>query len=250
MHGLRTTGLTDERALGAVPPAVGLLLAAALAAQLLWHGLQPPPVARADDLPAAPAAATLRAASFGELVVAAQLMVLYLQAFDNQPGISIPFSHLDYGRVAGWLDSALQMDPRSGYPLMMASQLYGQVPDPARQRAMCDFVHARFLEMPDQRWRWLAHCAIMTKHRLGDPALALRYATEITRHAGAASGWARQMRIFILEDMGETESAKVLLGGLLATGEVTDPAELHFLTERLQLLENAEKASPSSKFRH
>lgn len=224
----------------AVPLAVPLLLALALALQVLWHSLQSPPVARADALPPAPSATTIRAASFGESIAAAQLMLLQLQAFDNQPGISIPFADLDYGRVMGWLNTALALDPRSGYPLMMASQLYGQVKDTTKQRLMCEFVHTRFIEAPDLRWRWLAHCAIMAKHRLQDQALALRYATDITLHAGAASSWARQMRIFILEDMGEIGSAKVLLGGLLATGEVTDPSELNFLTERLMAMESLE----------
>jgi len=246
---LKRAGFTDERALRAVPPAVGVLLAVALALQLLWHGMQPAPTARAAALPPAPDAARLRAISFGEPIAAAQVLVLYLQAFDNQPGISIPFRDLDYDRVAAWLAAALHLDPRSSYPLMMASQLYGQVPDAGKQRAMCEFVHAQFRVAPDQRWRWLAHCAIMAKHRLRDPALALRYASAIASDAGAASGWARQMRIFILEDMGEIDSAKVLLGGLLATGEVTDPSELHFLTERLQTLQNAQKPSSSSKIR-
>lgn len=240
---------SEERSLRAVPVAVPLLLAAALALQIFAHGRQAPPLARAEALSPAPAAGILRAASFGEPIVAAQLSVLHLQAFDNQPGISIPFKALDYDRVMSWLETALQLDPRSGYPLMMASQLYGQVSDATKQRAMCEFVQARFLEAPDLRWRWLAHCAIMAKHRLQDRPLALRYATDITHHAGAASGWARQMRIFILEDMGETGSAKVLLGGLLATGEVTDPSELHFLTERLQALEKAEKSAGTSKNR-
>lgn len=249
MPKLRTMGLTDERTLGAVPHVVSLLAAAALAGQLIWHGLQPAPAARADALPPSPAASTLRISSFGEPIAAAQLLVLYLQAFDNQPGISIPFRELDYPRVAGWLTTALQLDPHSGYPLMMASQLYGQVADAAKQRKMCDFVHTHFLENPAERWRWLAHCAIMAKHRLNDPGLALRYATDIARHAGNASSWAKQMRIFILEDMGEIESAKVLLGGLLANDEITDPAELHFLSDRLQALEKYGKSSSSSKFR-
>ena len=38
------------------------------------------------------------------------------------------------------------------------------------------------------------------------------------------------MHVFILEDMGEIESAAVLLGGLLASGEVSDPNEARFLT--------------------
>lgn len=247
---MKLAGLTDERSLGVVPPGVAMLLAIMLALQLFWHGVQPAPAARATALPPAPGITGLRTASFGEPVVTAQMLLLYLQAFDNQPGISIPFRELDYDRVTGWLNSALHLDPHSGYALMMASQLYGQVADAGKQRAMCGFVHARFLEAPDARWRWLAHCAIMAKHRLQDPSLALRYAADITRHAGKASGWARQMQIFILEDLGETESAKVLLGGLIANGEVTDPSELHFLTERLQALENVRKPAAASKFRH
>ena len=239
----------EERSLQVVPLAVPLLLASALALQLFWHNLQPAPVAHADALPPAPAAKIVRAASLGEPIAAAQIMLLQLQAFDNQPGISIPFADLDYGRVMMWLDTALALDPRSGYPLMMASQLYGQVADARKQRTMCEFVHSRFLQAPAARWRWLAHCAIMAKHRLQDRELALRYATEITLHAGAASSWARQMRIFILEEMGEIGSAKVLLGGLLATGEVTDPSELNFLTERLQAMESLENQSRTTKNR-
>jgi len=239
----------EERSLRAVPIAVPLFLACALGLQVFWHSLQTPPVARADALPPAPPAVILRAASFGESIAAAQLMLLQLQAFDNQPGISIPFADLDYMRVLDWLGTALALDPRSGYPLMMASQLYGQVQDIPKQRLMCEFVHARFLEAPDARWRWLAHCAIMAKHRLHDQVLALRYATDIALHAGAASSWARQMRIFILEEMGEIGSAKVLLGGLLATGEVTDRSELNFLTERLQTMESLEKQSSTTKNR-
>jgi hypothetical protein len=93
------------------------------------------------------------------------------------------------------------------------------VPVEAKQRLMLDFVHRRFLEDPERRWRWLAHCVIVARHRLKDDALALRYAEDIARYAHGAPGWARQMRIFILEDMGELESATVLLGGLLAGGE-------------------------------
>ncbi|MND01070.1 hypothetical protein D3C83_199060 [compost metagenome] len=57
------------------------------------------------------------------------------------------------------------------------------------------------------------------------------------------------MRIFILADLGEIEAAKVLLGGLLESGEVTDPKEIHFLSERLKELEAAGKSSPPSGIR-
>ena len=56
-------------------------------------------------------AAALRALSMGEPQAMAQFLTLFLQAFDNQPGISIPFRSLDYARVIVWLKTALALDP-------------------------------------------------------------------------------------------------------------------------------------------
>jgi hypothetical protein len=207
---------SGERPLSAVPRAVWLALLAALILQIAWQWAQPKPVASAVALSAPPPVAALRVAGLGEPVVLAQLMTLYLQAFDNQPGISIPFRDLDYRRVTQWLETILALDAAGQYPLLMAAELYSQA-------------------------------AIIAKHRLHDDQLALRYARDIVRLAPAAPGWARQMHIFILEDIGEVESAKILLGGLLASGEIKDERELHFLTERLEDLKNAEKSSPPAK---
>ena len=98
---------------------------------------------------------------------------------------------------------------------------------------MLDFVHRAFLDDPATRWPWLAHGAIVARHRLKDPQLALRYAEDLSAHAGRAAGWARQMRIFLLDDLGEKEQAQILLGALLESGEVSDAGELHFLAARL-----------------
>ena len=239
----------DERPLAAVPRGVLAALAAALIVQIFLQLAQPKPVARAEAMEAPPAVALLRIASLGGPVALAQLTTLYLQAFDNQPGISIPFLSLDYAHVEHWLASILDLDAIGQYPLLLASQVYAQVPDQARQRRMARFVHAQFLLDPNRRWRWLAHVTIMAKHRLHDDALALSYAADITRLAPAAPSWARQMQIFILEDIGEVEAARIMLGGLLAAGQITDKHELHFLTERLEEMKNVENQTPMTKNR-
>ncbi len=238
---------SGERSLTDVPRAVRAALLGALLIQIAWQGAQPRPAATAAALGAPPPVAALRVASLGEPVVLAQLTALYLQAFDNQPGISIPFRDLDYLRVTQWLATILALDPVGQYPLLLAAQVYSQVPDRARERMMLEFVHRQFMQDPNRRWRWLAHAAIMAKHRLRDAPLALSYARDIARLAPAAPDWARQMRIFILEDIGELESAKILLGGLLASGEIKDERELRFLAERLESMENAGKSSQASK---
>src|SRR5512146_302614 len=186
-----------ERNVGQVPGPVLGLLVIAFCLQVAWQALQPKPVASADALGAPASQPVLSVVSLGEPIALAQLLTLYLQAFDDQPGVSIPFKNLDYPRVIRWLDSILGLDPVTEYPLLMASELYGQVPVESKQRLMFEFVHRKFLEHPNRRWRWLAHCAILAKYRLKDPALALSYAEDITRDARSASDWARQMRIFI-----------------------------------------------------
>lgn len=241
------TRTSRERPLTVVPRWVLALLVAAVLAQLTLAGTRLRPVARAEALAPVPPVVWLRVAAAGEPIAFSYGMALYLQAFDNQPGISIPFSELDYPRVIGWLAAMLDLDPRNQYPLLLATQVYAGVSDPARKRLMADFVHEQFLRDPEQRWRWLAYTAILAKHRLRDPNLALRYARDIARLATTAPSWARQMHIFILEDIGEIESAKILLGGLLASGEVKDERELLFLTERLNQMIDVEKSTVPSK---
>ena len=246
---MRLSLATPARPISSVPNTAKLILVATLIVNVTWQGLSEKPTASATALGMPPDVAWLRVASLGEPVALAQFLVLRLQAFDNQPGVSVPYSALDYGAVEAWLKRALELDPAAQYPLMMAAHLYAQVPDEAKQRRMLAFVQREFRNDPERRWRWLAHAALVAKHRLKDMPLALAYATDITGHAAGAASWARQMRIFILEDMGEREAAAVLLGGLLATGEVRDSAEIHFLTQRLEALKAAEKSSKPSEIR-
>ncbi len=240
-----------ERSISAVPIPVLALLVSALALQIFLSLRTPLPQASAQALQPPPGHEMIAAASFGENISASQMMALYLQAFDNQPGISIPFQNLDYSAVALWLDRMLELDAHAQYPLLMATHLYAQVPDPARQRQMLDFTYQHFFAAPNQRWQWLAHAAIAAKHRLHDLPLALKYAQAIAQHANGPEvpHWAQQMPIFILEEMGETESAKILLGGLLANNTLSDPHEIQFLTGRLNEMEtrSAEKPSPLSR---
>lgn len=224
------------RPLSSVPPAVRVMLAAALALQLGWQALRPPPQARAEALPPAPAPAALQLAALGDPAALSRLLMLYVQGFDEQAGVRIAWRDLDYGKLRQWLERALDLDPRSQYPLLAASEVYGAVGDPARVRLMLDLVYQRFNEDPNRRWPWLAHAAVVARHRLHDLPLARRYAQAIRLQATGPQvpAWARELELFVLEDMNQAEAARALIGALLASGQITDPNELRFLEQRLQ----------------
>src|SRR5207248_11254454 len=137
---------------------------------------------------------------------------LYLQAFE--------YRKLDYQRLVEWLHNILELDPRSQYPLFAAARVYAETPDAARARLVLDFIYREFLVDPGRRWPWLAHAALLAKHRLKDLALARQYAAAPDRHTRAPDVplWARHTEVFTLEDTNELEAARTMLGGLLARG--------------------------------
>jgi hypothetical protein len=242
-----STGAISDR------PRRGVLVALLLlAAHIAWRAHEPLPPAQAGFLPAPPPLAVARAASLGEPVALAGLATLWLQSVGDAPGAATPFAQLDYVRLEAWLDTLLALDPFADAPLLLASHVFSQVPDPDRVRRMLAFTRRAFAADPDRRWRWLTHAALIAKHRLNDTPLALDYARAVASHTHSppVPHWARQMPIFLLEELGEVEAARMELSAWLASGSVTDPAERRFLGARLLELETAETSPPPSRMRH
>lgn len=235
--------LYKDRPVIDVPRWIKILLAVTLLLQVAWHSMQAPVVAKAEDLPAPLSARTYVMSSLGEPIAAAKFLNLWLQAFDNQPGASISFHQLDYPRLTRWLDTSLALDPRGHYPMLVAARVYGSVKDPKLQRIMTDYIFYKFNEDPNKYWRWLAHAIITAKHELKDNELALKYANALAEKATGKNVpyWAKDLKIIVLEDMGEVEAAKILVGALIDSKEITDPYELKFLSDKIKVLE--EKSS-------
>lgn len=238
--------LAPTRGWSAVPLGLRVGLPLLLLLQLTWHGLSPGPRASRVQLATPPPASLMQLMALGEPRTLAAAGALRLQFHDTRPGRSIPFRELDYGRVRTWLERLLELAPASEYPLLLAVRIYGQVNDADRQRQMLEFVRASFLQRPLDRWRWLAEATIIARHRLGEPRLALEYARLLARHTdpGEIPYWARDLQLVLLQDLGELESARILIGGMLASGAITDPHEIRFLENRLRELESEQEGRP------
>jgi len=228
-----------EKPITSVPGIILIVLFLGLSAQITWHHFSVGPEIKVKALPEVMEKSKFRIIGLDDNIAMSKLLMLWLQAFDNQPGISIPFRELDYDRTVAWLDLILSLDDQAHYPLLAASRLYTQVPDEGKQIKMLEFVARKFIEDPDARWQWMAHAVYVAKHRLHDLDRALRYARILNKNAKGENvpHWARQMEIFVLEDMGELGSAKILIGGLLESGTIDDANELRFLEQRLRKIE-------------
>ena len=85
-----------QRPVSSVPLPVMAMLVFCLAAQIGWRSQQGLPLARAQDLPPVPAAESYRLTGLGDPLPLAQATAMWLQAFDNQPGVSVPYRELDF----------------------------------------------------------------------------------------------------------------------------------------------------------
>lgn len=232
-----------QRSLSVIPLPVVFIFILGLCLQLSVHWFSPKAEAVATKLKSPPSVSFLSVISLGEPEVFAKLLMLWLQAFDNQPGISVPFSALDYHKLEAWLDKIIKLDPKAQYPMLVASRIYTEVPDKNKQKQMMAFVYQQFLLNPKKNWPWLAHVTVLAKHRLEDSALALKFAHVLADKTISKEipAWVRQLQFIILEDAGELETFRILAGGLIQDKSITDPSELKWLEQRLEQLSNADK---------
>lgn len=230
----------DERSIKDVPIFIIITLIIAFLFQIYWSSSSAQATINIRPLPEPPSKIESQLMGLGDSISISKLFMLWLQAFDNQPGVSVPFKNLDYHRVINWLERILTLDPKGQYPLLAAGRIYGVIPDHEKKRQMLEFISEQFVKDPDRRWPSMVHAIYVAKHRLKDYPLALEYAHAVAQQVTANDipHWVKQMEIYVLEDMGEIESAKILIGGLLESGAITDTHELQFLQDRLNRLES------------
>lgn len=228
-----------ERRLSSVPKWIWIGLVITFSMQIACGTSQPDSRADAGDLPQPPSAALARLSALGEPVATAKVLMLWLQAFDFQAGSRVPYRMLDYHLLEGWLGRILELDPAGQYPLMSAARLYAEVPEVEKKRRMVEFVFREYQKDPNRRWPWAAHVAIIAKHQLHDRDLAFTIARALQEKTTAADvpAWVRTMESFASEDLDELESTRILIGGLLASGQLMSERERKLLESRLNDIE-------------
>ncbi|ALG66521.1 hypothetical protein [Beggiatoa leptomitoformis] len=225
------------RPLNAVPPFVIVLLFVSVLLQFSY-AFRPAASFTPQALPQPPDINLLKISSFGDEIVTAKLLMLWLQSFNAQKGRFLVNQSLNYDTLLAWLTIILDLDASASYPLFSASHLYTDVADPHKQRRMLEFVYTQFFVNPAQRWRWLAYVTVIAKHRLKELPLALKYAQAISRYVDVNTPqWTREMEVFILEDMGEWEKAYTVIERLFAQHELVEPADVQFFQHELHELE-------------
>ncbi|MBT5229651.1 MAG: hypothetical protein HOM11_05175 [Methylococcales bacterium] len=198
------------------------------------------------DFPPATDIRILKVIALGEKSTLSRLLMLWIQAFNNQPGVYLSFRELDYDRLTQWLDLCLQLDPKSRYPLMAATHLYASQPDPVRQKKMMKFIRQKFLQNPNRHWRWMVEIALIARHKMHNTTLALLFAKELSQKATGPDvpEWIHKLYPWLLADLGEHQQSLQFIQKLVQEGHITDKQELLFLQQKMTELNTLTQQLP------
>ena len=189
-------------------------------------------------LPDVPSESAMKLITASDQSFAYRMFLLWLQQFDVQAGQYISYRSLDYEKLINWLQALNKLESTSQYPLLLAARVYSRVEDQNKIRLMLKYVYNEYKANPVKNWRWLAEATITAQHKLKDLPLALKYATALAEEKSTSiPHWAKDIRLIVLENLGEFEQIKLLVGGLVANKTITDPNEIRFLDVLMKRVE-------------
>jgi len=87
----------------------------------------------------------------------------------------------------------------------------------------------------------MTEACLLLKHQLNDLPAALKVAEQISSLPKTMKlpFWARDMKLVLLDELNQYESAQILISSMLQSGEITDEDELRFLKGRLLKIQQA-----------
>lgn len=231
---------SGERKLSQAPLFVIIGLLAFLVIQISYHQLvKSATVASYQKLNAPGDVRYYRALSLGSDKLLSYMMMLAVQMHDNQKGQHLSYRNLDYGNLSKWLLMLYRLNPHSDYPAFMATRVYSQITDKQKTRQMIRVVETIFESNPEKYWRRMTEACLLAKHKLKDLQLALELAKKVADISADITlpHWARDMKLVLLDELNQLESAQLLISSMLQSGEIQDPDEVRFLRSRLLIIQ-------------
>lgn len=199
-----------------------LMLAAQISLAAFLHHVRPP----SSVLPRLLPAHILRFFSFGDEQLTFRSLGLVLQNAGDSGGRFTPLKDYDYALLADWFARLDQLDMQADYIPALAAYYYALTPKTEDIRHIVTYLSRHAMRDPAEKWRWLVQAVMLARYRVKDQAWALRLAQDI-RHLPPQTVplWTRQLEAFVLDDLGQSEAAAMVMRVLLHTEESRIPPQ-------------------------
>lgn len=214
---------------------LSVLLLLLLAAQAAIGGFVRKTPPHYHNVSAPPGMAGFLASSLGDSQFGFRMTSLRLQHAGNLDGRVFPFRNINYSHLAGWFDLMDKVDPAPSIFPAMAAFLFVSTQNPPDTRYLVDYLEKHALRDPEKKWRWMAQAVYIAWYHLGDRPRALELADELAKLPGKdLPYWTKEMRVFILLDMGEKQAAREILEMIAKTDKNLPDNERKWMARYIQ----------------
>lgn len=184
--------------------------------------------------------------ALGDQQLAYRMSATLLQNLGENDGDVRPLLDYNYEFLNDWFVMAHKLDSQSSIVPILAAYVYSSVDDNAKLEKIIGFLIDVGQEETGRFWRWLVRAMFLARYKLENIDLTIQIAGLLEEHPSSElPAWTRNLRAYILSDIGEKQAAKeIMLETIKSQHQTLDPSEINNMIFILctELLDDQEKA--------
>lgn len=219
---------------------IRLALILALIAQVsFWHSVKDIKP-NLEITPEIPTENQTEAFSLGDHQAYFRAKTLELQMAGDTFGRTTALKDYDFPLLKKWFFYLDTLDSKSNFTPSIAAYYFSRTQNPPDVIYPLDYLEAHADKDPAGKWWWYSQAIYLANSVLGDKQRALEIAKKLRASDGDLPVWARQMEVFIHEDLGEKDAAEAVMcevfSGTKEWSDLETNFVIHFFKERMKTI--------------
>lgn len=163
------------------------------------------------NVPPAPSVIGIGASFLDDKALAYRSSSLALQNFGNI-GQAQNLNNYDYETLGKWFMLLDKLDPHSNFVPYLAAYYFGAASDGKKLPAVIEYLEEVGTRPGPGKWRWLVQAIYLSRHKMDNIDEALRLSKKLgSIYKPPMPLWTRNMQSMILSDMGDRQTAYLLM---------------------------------------
>ena len=221
---------------------IRLFLVIALIAQITFWDSVKDIKPNLEVTPEIPTVNQTAAFSLGDEQAYFRMKTMELQMAGDTFGRTTALKDYDFPLLKKWFFYLDELDSRSNFTPSIAAYYFSRTQNPPDVIYPLDYLEAHADRDPPNKWWWYSQAIYLANSVLKDKPRALQIAKKLRAVEADMPMWARQMEVFMHEDLGDKDTAEAIMCEVFENFTEIPELErnfmMHFFEERLETVDD------------